>query len=49
LAIAVSASMATTRSSWRTCAMFDPTRAATMVLPIRVDGVVVIDHKPGRR
>ena len=29
---------------------FDPTsKAATVVLPIRVRGVVVIDHKPGRR
>ena len=46
---AVSASMATTRSSWRTCAKIDPTQVATVVLPIRVGWVVVIDHKPGRR
>ncbi|MEN3319969.1 MAG: hypothetical protein V7643_3370, partial [Mycobacterium sp.] len=30
-------------------AKMDSTQAATMVLPIRVDGVVVMDHKPGRR
>jgi hypothetical protein len=29
--------------------MIDPTEAATVVLPIRVGGVVVMDHKPGRR
>jgi hypothetical protein len=46
---AVSASMATTRSSWRTCAKIDPTQAATVVLPIRVGRVVVMDHTPGRR
>jgi hypothetical protein len=46
---AVSASTATTRSSWRTCAKIDPTQAATVVWPIRVGGVVVTDHKPGRR
>ena len=45
---AVSASMATTRSSWRTCAKLDPTQAATVVLPIRVGGVVVMDHNPVR-
>jgi hypothetical protein len=49
VANAVSASMATTRSSWRTCAKLNPTQAATVVLPIRVGGVVVMDHKPGRR
>jgi len=27
----------------------DPAQAATVVLPIRVGGVVVVDHKPGRR
>jgi hypothetical protein len=41
--------MATTRSSWRTCAKIDLTQAATVVLPIRVGRVVVTDHKPGRR
>ena len=46
---AVSASMATTGSSWRTCAKIDPTQVATVVLPIRVGWVVVMDHKPGRR
>jgi hypothetical protein len=46
---AVSASTATTLSSWRTCAKIDATQAATVVLPIRVGGVVVTDHKPGRR
>ena len=38
-----------TRSSWRTCAKIDPTHVATVVLPIRVGWVVVMDHKPGRR
>ena len=37
---AVSASMATTRSSWRTCAKINPTQVAT---------VAVMDHKPGTR
>jgi hypothetical protein len=46
---AVSASMATTRSSWRTCAKLDPAQAATVVVPIRVGGVVVMDHNPVRR
>ena len=46
---AVSASMATTGSSWRTCAKIDPTQVATVVLPIRVGCVVVMDHKPGRQ
>jgi hypothetical protein len=41
--------MATTRSSWRTCAKIDLTQAETVVLPIRVGRVVVTDHKPGRR
>ena len=41
--------MATTRSSWRTCVKLDPTQAATMVLPIRVGGVVIMDHNPVRR
>jgi hypothetical protein len=27
----------------------DPAQAATVVLPIRVGGVVVMDHNPGRR
>ena len=27
----------------------DPAQAATVVLPIRVGGVVVMEHKPGRR
>ena len=33
----------------RGCAKIDPTQAATVVLPIRVGGVVVMEHKPGRR
>lgn len=41
--------MATTGSSWRTCAKLDPAQAATVVLPIRVGGVVVMDHNPVRR
>jgi hypothetical protein len=45
---AVSASMATTRSSWRTRAKLDPAQAATVVLPIRVGRVVVMDHNPVR-
>jgi hypothetical protein len=46
---AVSAWMATTRSSWRTCAKLNPTQVATVDLPIRVGCVVIMDHKPGRR
>jgi hypothetical protein len=45
---AVSASMATTRSSSWTWAKIDPTLATTMFRR-RVGGVVVMDHKPGRR
>jgi hypothetical protein len=41
--------MATTRSSWRTCAKLNLTQVATLELPIRVGWVVVIDHEPGRR
>jgi hypothetical protein len=41
--------VATTGSSWRTCAKIDPTQVATVVLPIRVGCVVVMDHKPGRQ
>ena len=46
---AVSASIATTRSSRRTRAKPDPAQAATVVLPPRVGWVWVTDHKPGRR
>jgi hypothetical protein len=46
---AVSARMATTRSFWRICAKLNRTPVATLVLPIQVGGVVVTDHKPGRR
>jgi hypothetical protein len=38
--------MATTRSSWRTCAKIDLTQAATVVLPIRVGRVVVTTISP---
>jgi hypothetical protein len=34
---------------WWTCAKLNPAQAATVVLPIRDGGVVVMDHKPGRR
>jgi hypothetical protein len=40
--------MATTRSSSWTWAKIDPTLATTMFRR-RVGGVVVMDHKPGRR
>ena len=46
---AVLASMATTGSSSRTCAKLDRAQAATVVLPIRVGRVVVMDHNPVRR
>jgi len=38
-----------TGSSWRTCAKLDRAQATTVVLPIRVGRVVVMDHKPGRQ
>jgi hypothetical protein len=46
---AVSASMATTRSSWRTCAKINPTQVATVVCRSGWPGLAVMDHKPGRR
>jgi hypothetical protein len=46
---AVSASMATTRSSWRTCAKIDPTAGRDGGFADPGRRVVVMDHEPGRR
>jgi hypothetical protein len=46
---AVSASMATTRSSWRTCANIDPTAGRDGGFADPGRRVVVMDHQPGRR